>query len=232
MIRPRPKRFFTAAILTAAIFAAGCAADDKPPPPVADAGAQPKVLSDLSSVSDAPIDPLGVNSVPAPGEGMVHETTVSGGRRTFDTDPGISKEVGTDRNPGTVRLLNTKAARYGNFCAAILDRLFAQIQLAEMTEEISRIKLSDDLKAVIITATMDRKGKLTEIILEQHCGNAKIDRMLIDACKKAIFYQNPPPQALADDGTYQLTIKLKLQNFASVDEAHWSFTTDVGLGLG
>jgi hypothetical protein len=28
-----------------------------------------------------------------------------------------------------------------------------------------------------------------------------------------------------------LTIKLKLENYASSDERHWSFITDLGLGL-
>jgi hypothetical protein len=232
MKRAAGKRVFTVAIFAAAIFVAGCAADDKPPAPVADAGAQPKLVSDLSSVSNAPIDPLHVNDVPATGEGLVREDVgVSAGPRSFEGDPGIAKDIGTDKNPGTVRLLNTKAAKFGNFCAVILDRLFARLQLAEKTDEMSG-KLPTDLKPVIITAIMDKHGKLTELILEQHSGKSRIDRMVIDVCKQAIFYENPPPEALADDGTYQFTVKVKLENFASLDEHRWSFTTDVGLGLG
>ena len=56
--------------------------------------------------------------------------------------------------------------------------------------------------------------------------------MLIDVCKKSIWYENPPVEALSGDGDYKLTIKLKLENFASLDERHWSFITDLGLGLG
>jgi len=37
--------------------------------------------------------------------------------------------------------------------------------------------------------------------------------------------------ALSGDGNYKLTFRLKLENYASVDERHWSFITDLGLGI-
>ncbi len=231
---PPRKRFFTALLLAVAILAAGCAANDQPPPAAPGAGPQPKLLSDLSTVSDAPVDSLAaVNAVPARGEGLLHDSgDVSAGPRTFEAEPGISREVGTERNPATVRLLNEKAAKFGNFAAVILDRIYARLIVAERSEEISRTRLPTELKAVVITAIMDKSGKLTELILEQHSGKAKIDQMMLDVCKKSIWYENPPTGALSDDGTYKLTIKLKLENFASLDERHWSFITDLGLGIG
>jgi hypothetical protein len=228
------KRFFTVALLAASLFAAGCA-EDKPPPPMPDPGqSQPKLLSDLSTVSDARVDPLAsVNAVPAPGEGLLQNSgPVTAGPRTYETDPGISREIGSERTPATVRLLNAKAAQFGNFASVILDRIYARLAIAERSDEISRTKLPTDLRAVVITAIMDKSGKLTELILEQHSGKAKIDQMLIDVCKKSIWYENPPVEALSDDGDYQLTIKLKLQNFASLDGGHWSFITDLSLGIG
>jgi hypothetical protein len=234
MSRAQRKRFFTAALLATSLFAAGCA-DDKPPPPMPDPGqSQPKLLSDLSTVSDARVDPLAsVNAVPAPGEGLLQDSgPVTAGPRTYETDPGISRNVGSERNPATVRLLNDKAAQFGNFASVILDRIYARLIIAERTEEISRTKLPTDLRAVVITAIMDKSGKLTELILEQHSGKAKIDQMMIDVCKKSIWYENPPVEALSGDGDYQLTIKMKLQNFATLDGGHWSFITDLSLGLG
>jgi hypothetical protein len=228
------KRFFTVALLAASLFAAGCA-EDKPPPPMPDPGqSQPKLLSDLSTVSDARVDPLAsVNAVPAPGEGLLQNSgPVTAGPRTYETDPGISREIGSERTPATVRLLNAKAAQFGNFASVILDRIYARLAIAERSDEISRTKLPTDLRAVVITAIMDKSGKLTELILEQHSGKAKIDQMMIDVCKKSIWYENPPVEALSDDGNYQLTIKMKLQNFASLDGGHWSFITDLSLGIG
>jgi len=227
------KRFFTAALFTAAIFAAGCA-DQPPPPPAPVGGAQPKVLSSLNDVATTPVNPLAIDQVPKRGEGLLVDTAPdSGGPQHVDlTDPGISRDIGSDRNPGTVRLLNGKAAKYGNFCAVILDRLYAQVALAEKTDEIARTRLPTDLKAAVVTAIMDKNGKLQEIILEQHSGKSRIDNMLIDVCKKGIWYENPPPEALSADGNYKFTIKMKLENFASLDETHWTFTTDLALGLG
>jgi hypothetical protein len=228
------KRFFTAALLAASLFAAGCA-DDKPPAPMPDPGqSQPKLLTDLSTVSDARVDPLAsVNAVPAPGEGLLHDSgPVTAGPRTYETDPGISREIGSERTPATVRLLNVKAAQFGNFASVILDRIYARLAIAERSDEISRTKLPTDLRAVVITAIMDKSGKLTELILEQHSGKAKIDQMMIDVCKKSIWYENPPVEALSGDGDYKLTIKMKLQNFASLDGGHWSFITDLALGIG
>ena len=236
MSRARWKPFFRATLFAVAILGAGCAAEDKPPPPAPDPGSQPKLLSDLSTVSDVPINPLATgDAAPARGEGLLHDDSnpgaVTAGPRTFQTDPGISRVVGNEANPGTVRLLNTKAAQFGEFSGVILDHIYAQLIEAERSEEIARTKLPTDLKPVIITAILNKQGKLTELILEQHSGKSRIDQMLLEVCKKSIWYENPPAGAISDDGTYKLTIKLKMQNFASSDEHHWSFITDLSLGI-
>jgi hypothetical protein len=233
MSRAQRKRFFTAALFATAVLIAGCAAEDKPPPAIPGAGPQPKLLSDLSAVSDAPVDPLGAGAVPAPGEGLLRDqAAVSAGPRTFETAPGVSRPVGTERTPGTVRLLNAKAAKFGMFSSVMLDRLYAHLSIAEKSEEISRTRLPTELKPVVITAILDKNGKLTELILEQHSGKAIVDQMMLDVCKKGLWYENPPAAALSGDGNYKLTIRMKLENFASSDERHWSFITDLGLGIG
>jgi len=236
MSRARWKPFFTATLFAVAIFVAGCAAEDKPPSPAPDSGPQPKLVSDLSTVSDAPINPFAAgNAAPARGEGLLHDSSrdaVTAGPRTFEMEPGISRVVGNDANPGTVRLLNSKAAQFGNFSALILDRIYARLIEAERSEEISRTRLPTDIRPVVITAILNKSGKLTELILEQHSGKAKIDQMMLDVCKKSIWYENPPTAAISGDGTYKLTIKLKMENYASSDEHHWSFITDLALGIG
>ena len=233
MSRARWNPFFRATLFAIAILAAGCAAEDKPPPPAPDSGSQPKLLSNLNDVVATPVNPFAINQVPKRGEGFIlDQGPVSAGPRTYQTEPGISRVVGNDANPGTVRLLNAKAAQFGSFAGAILDRIYARLIEAERTEEISRIKLPTEIRAVVITAILDKKGKLTELILEQHSGRATIDQMMLDVCKQSIWYENPPVAALTGDGNYQLTIRLKLENYASGDEKHWSFITDLGLGIG
>jgi hypothetical protein len=221
-----------AGFLAAALIVAGCA-QDKPPEAAPGAAPVPQMVTDLSTVSGASIDPLGTHAVPKRGEGMLHESTGGdAGPRTFAEEPGLSRSAGTDANPGEVRLLNDKAAKFANFSQVILERIYAQLRVAERTEEIARTRLPTDLKPVIITAIMDKNGKLTELILEQHSGKARIDQMMLAVCKKAIWYRNPPAEALAADGNYHLTINGWLENYASTDETHWSFITRIGLGIG
>ena len=117
------------------------------------------------------------------------------------------------------------------FSAVILDRIYAKLTIAERSEEFSRTRLPTELKAVVLTANLDKSGKLTELVVEQHSGKAKVDQLLIDVCKKSIWYENPPVGALSGDGNYKLTVKMKLENYASSDEHHWSFITDLGLGI-
>jgi hypothetical protein len=191
------------------------------------------MVTDLSSVSNAAIDPLGTHAVPKRGEGLLHESSGdTTGPRTYQEQPGLARSVGTEANPGEERLLNDKAAKFANFSQVILERIYAQLRIAEKTEEISRTRLPTDIKPVVITAIMDKNGKLTELILEQHSGKARVDQMMLTVCKKAIWYRNPPPEALSGDGTYHLTIQGRLENYASTDETHWSFFTRIGLGIG
>ena len=225
------RRLFRFALLVAAVIVAGCSAD-APPPPALGASAQPKILTNLNDVAATPVNPLAIDQVPQRGEGMILDHgPSSGGPRTFQAQPGMSRQVGPESNPATVRLLNAKAAQFGNFSGVILDRILARLLVEERSEEFSRGKLPDELKAVIITATLNKQGKLIELVLEQHSGRAKIDQMMLDVCKHSIWYENPPAAALSDDGTYKLTIKLKLENYASLDETHWSFITDLALGI-
>jgi hypothetical protein len=224
---------FHAAMLATAILTAGCAEQPPPPPaPVADAEA-PKLVTDLSTVSDAPINPLRPEAVPEKGSGLLHgNASDPNSPRTFLAQPGLERAVGTDANPGVERLLNDKAAKFANFSQVLLEHIFSQVRLAEQTEEISRFKVPTDIKPVIITAIMDKNGKLTELVVEQHSGKAALDNMMLDVCKKAIWYRNPPPAALSGDGNYKFTVQARLENFATMDGQHWSFITHIGLGIG
>ena len=201
-----------------ALGAAGCARMTSRRPQPDPGQPQPKLLSDIHDVSDARQSARCRRGARAwrwaaagTGPGLRRP-------RAYQDEPGISRTVGTEENPGTVRLLNGKAAKFGSFSGVILDRIYARLIVAERTEEISRTRLPTDIKAVVITAIMNKNGKLTELILEQHSGKAKIDQMMLNVCKQSIWYENPPVGALSGDGNYQLTIRLKLDNYASSDE--------------
>ncbi len=218
------------ALLAATLAIAGCSSTPPPPPPAAGDADRPHLLSDLSTVSSEPTNPL-KTEVPKRGDAILHPSGDPNAPVIYQATPGLVRHAGDDRHPIEERLLNEKAAKFANFAQVLLTRLSGQVALAEKTEEVSRLRISTDMKPVVITAIMDKNGKLTELIVEQHSGKGAVDRMMIDACKKAIWYKNPPVEALSGDGTYQLTIEGKLENYASLDEKHFSFITHLGVGI-
>ena len=215
-------------LLVATLALAGCATP--PPTPVAGDADRPRIVSDLSTLSSEPISPL-KTELPKRAEAILNPAGDPNAPMTFQATPGLVRQAGDDRNPIEEKILNEKAAKFANFTQVLLRRLSGQVALAEKTEEVSRLRISTDVKSVLITAIMDKNGKLTELIVEQHSGKAALDKMMINACKKAIWYQNPPPGALSGDGTYKLTIEAKLENFASFDAKHSSFITHLGMGI-
>ena len=225
--------FFAITLIAAVVATAGCAAKAKPPDPqVADASA-PQLVTNLKSLSDQPVEvnPFHFNGSPQTNAILHVPDGASSGPRTFQATPGVVRMVGDDANPGEERLLNAKATQFANFSTVILEHIYAQLRVAERTEEIAGLRLPTDLKPVIITAIMDKDGKLTELILEQHSGKAAIDKMMLDVCSRGIWYRNPPPAALSGGNTYQFTIQCRLENFDSTGDSHWSFKTYLGLGL-
>ena len=217
-------------LLAAALTVAGCADQDKPPEPAPGAAPAAKIVTDLSSVSSATIDPLGTSAVPQRGEGLLHsEGGDSSSPRTFGEEPGLARQAGTDANPGEQRLLNAKAAKFANFSQVILDRIFR----ATPTRRESRKRYPEDQVADRHQARDNyqvrswmRNGKLTELILEeQHSGRAEIDQMVIAVCKEGDLVSQPAAgsafgrRKLQDHGPVQAH-KLCTQK----DEAHWSFS--------
>jgi hypothetical protein len=190
----------------------------------------PRFVNDLSTLSSQPVTTL---SHPAAAYAATHsgDDISADSRRIYLQAPGINKYVGTDTNPGTEKLLNPKADQYAVFASDLADHLFSELRRREMDDEIARVKLPDDLKPVVITATLDKHGKLTELVLEQHSGKTLVDNLFISACKKALWAHNPPPGALADTGVYRIRVEGKLATWASIGDGRWRYKTWIGIGL-
>jgi hypothetical protein len=206
----------------------GSAPNAVAPLPPADA---PRPVTDLSQVAPGnPLNPFGK-----------HEQVIAR-RVTSDQDLkrssaenlgalGAVRHVGDDKHPGEERLLNKKAAEFNTLSFRLMDQIFGQIEALQAHEDISRLKLPTDLKWVIITGTMNDKGVLKELVIEQHSGAAAVDKMAIAACKKGLFIHNPPPEATDDTGNYKVRFEMRLENYASLDNEHWEFKTYMGLAI-
>jgi hypothetical protein len=211
-----------------AMLVAGCGSNQPAQQPLA--VETPRYLNDLSKLSPQPFTAL---SHPAAAYAATSgdAENAANARRIYLQAPGSSKYVGTDTNPGTEKLLNPKADQYAVFASDLADHLFAELRRREMDDEIARVKLPDDLKPVVITATLDKQGKLTELVLEQHSGKTLVDNLFIDACKKSLWARNPPPGALADTGVYRVRVEGKLTTWASIGDGRWRYKTWIGIGL-
>ncbi len=207
-----------AAILTA------CGSSNTAEP---EAVATPHFVNDLSNLSSRPVaaidDPKAAYAAMHPNSG--------GLGHAFEDQPGMRRHVGTETSPAVEQLLNPKAAQFSQFSTSLLDKMWGQLRLRESDDDIAKVKVPTNIQPVVLTATLAPDGKLKEIVVEQHSGKAIIDQLFISAAKKAIWAENPPKAAAQPDGTYQVRIEGRIENFASTTANRWTFTTYVGIAL-
>jgi hypothetical protein len=217
--------------MVALLILPGCGPNSKEIPVAASTPSadQPHPLDDLTSLSSAnSLDPFGKHDL-----AIARQVTSAADTGTAGNIESIGtvRHVGDDKHPGEERLLNKKSAQFDTLSMRMMDQVFAQVEGLEDQDQISHLKLPTDLKPVIITGTLNRDGKLRELVVEQHSGQAAIDRMVVAACKKGLFIQNPPPDAMNGNETYKVRLETRLENYASLDGEHWQFKTYLGMAL-
>jgi hypothetical protein len=216
----RTHRFIVSLFLLSTI--AACGVSDTAGP---EAPSTPHYVNDLSTLSAKPVAEI---SNPQAAYEATNQTDSFG--HAFQDQPGSTRHVGTDATPAVQQLMNLKAAQFAEFSGSLLDKLWGQVQLRETGDDIARLKLPDTLQPVILTATLAPDGKLKEIIIDQRSGKALVDKLFIDACKKSIWTNNPPRAAALPNGTYQVRIEGRIENFASQGN-RWTFKTYMGIAV-
>jgi len=130
---------------------------------------------------------------------------------------------------GDRTLLNAKAREFPEFSYALLNQtLSAALELE--AKRLARQKLPDEIKPLIMIATMTPDGHLTDLAVEQHTGSGTIDRILIDACKKGLWARNPPKAAMAD-GVYRMRFEGVINNYSYDVNGNYRYVTHLGLAL-
>jgi len=151
--------------------------------------------------------------------------------RLFIERPSEEQSAGSVFNPGGQRLLNDKAEHYAQFTRPLLQRLYDATEDVEH-QGLARNGVPANLRPVIIEATMDSEGQLTELVLQQLSGSGAVDQAMIKACKKGLWSRNPPPEALMPDGKYRFRIEATIKNYmrpTAYDD--WMLRTHLGLAL-
>jgi hypothetical protein len=238
------------AAIAATVIALGCssqapttAARSSPPPPPPAAPGSPQVITNLSQLSSGDADTASLSNAAkvlksnpprdesaAVAHGMGQDTS-STLRRLFLEDPDSPRYADTVIPHTQVRLLNAKAAEYPGFSNMMITQLLSEMVKQEKLEPIVTLELSEELKPVIVTAILDDKGQLKELIYQQHSGLAAIDNFVIAACKESLWGNNMPKGALSGDGKYRLRIEAQLSKYSADREGNQTFVTRVGLGI-
>ena len=216
----RRHRFILSLFLLSTIAACGPSETAGPEAP-----STPHYVNDLSTLSAKP-----VAEISNPHAAYEATTQTDSFGHAFQDQPGSERHVGTDASPAVQQLMNLKAAQFAGFSRSLLDRLWGQLRLRESDDDIARLKLPDTLQPVVLTATLAPDGKLEEIVIDQRSGKALIDKLFIDACKKSIWTNNPPKAAALPNGTYQVRIEGRIENFASQGN-RWTFKTYMGIAV-
>ena len=216
----RRHRFILSLFLLSTIAACGPSETAGPEAP-----STPHFVNDLSTLSAKPVAEI---SNPHAAYEATNQTDSYG--HAFQDQPGSQRHVGTDASPAVQQLINLKAAQFAGFSGSLLDKLWGQVRLRETDDDIVRLKLPDNLQPVVLTATLAPDGKLEEIVIDQRSGKALIDKLFIDACKKSIWTNNPPKAAALPNGTYQVRIEGRIENFANQGD-RWTFKTYMGIAV-
>jgi len=216
----RRHRFILSLFLLSTIAACGPSETAGPEAP-----STPHYVNDLSTLSAKP-----VAEISNPHAAYEATTQTDSFGHAFQDQPGSERHVGTDASPAVQQLMNLKAAQFAEFSGSLLDKLWGQVRLRETDDDIVRLKLPNTLQPVVLTATLAPDDKLEEIVIDQRSGKALIDKLFIDACKKSIWTNNPPKAAALPNGTYQVRIEGRIENFASQGN-RWTFKTYMGIAV-
>jgi hypothetical protein len=212
-------------------------------PPAPTAAGAPQVITSLSQLSSGNTDTESLNTAakvlkshPSRNQaemvahGMGHDTP-STLRRLFLENPDSPRYAETMIPHTQIRLLNAKAAENPGFSNLMLTQLLSEMVKQEKLPPMVKLALSEEVKPVILTAVLDDKGQLKELIYHQHSGLAAIDNFVIATCKESLWANNMPKAALSGNGTYRLRIEAQVSKYSADRGGNQTFSTRVGLGI-
>ena len=109
---------------------------------------------------------------------------------------------------GDITLLNTKADRFAVFVRRVALQVFGNLRKNSWAEipyqEVVRLQ-----DYVTVHAVMSPTGKLMGVTLETTSGSTHFDRVVRQAAEAGAIDQNPPPNAVAEDGNIHFVFKAR-----------------------
>jgi hypothetical protein len=104
-----------------------------------------------------------------------------------------------DIQQGNLTLLNTKAHRFAPFVRRVALRVFQHLIIHQRKQlNIDDVVAARDV--VTVQAKLDTQGNLKKLLIQTRSGSHAVDDALLKACTQGAWDENPPPEALAEDG--------------------------------
>ncbi|MBI3246532.1 MAG: hypothetical protein HYZ50_08500 [Deltaproteobacteria bacterium] len=104
-----------------------------------------------------------------------------------------------DVRQGSMTFLNTKAHRFAPFVRRVAMRVFQHL-IIHQRKQLTLDEVVAAKEMVTIQARLDPKGNLVKLIIQTRSGSHAVDASLLEACKQGAWDENPPPEALSEDG--------------------------------
>jgi len=104
-----------------------------------------------------------------------------------------------DIRQGNLTLLNTKAHRFAPFVRRVAMRVFQHLIIYQRKQlNLDEVIAARDV--VTVQAKMDTQGNLKKLLIQTRSGSHAVDDSLLKACTQGAWDENPPPEALSEDG--------------------------------
>ena len=104
-----------------------------------------------------------------------------------------------DIRQGNLTLLNTKAHRFAPFVRRVAMRVFQHLIIYQRKQlNLDEVIAARDV--VTVQAKMDTQGNLKKLLIQTRSGSHAVDDSLLKACTQGAWDENPPSEALSEDG--------------------------------
>lgn len=104
-----------------------------------------------------------------------------------------------DVRQGNLTLLNTKANRFAPFVRRVALRVFQHLIIFQRKNlHINDVVAAHD--ASTIEVKLDTKGNVKGLVIQTRSGSYAVDEALLKACENGAWDENPPAEAIAEDG--------------------------------
>jgi len=108
-------------------------------------------------------------------------------------------DVLPDIRQGNLTFLNAKANRFAPFVRRVALRVFQHLIIFQRKNmHIDDVVAAHDMST--IEAKIDTQGNLKKLIIHTRSGSYAVDEALLRACENGAWDENPPAEAVAEDG--------------------------------